>query len=45
MKRHDMTAEHDCAARSGGTFVAGAMLQVAMLRNPGAIIRASYASG
>jgi hypothetical protein len=39
-----MTAKHNCAARSGGAFVAGAMLQVAMLRNQGAIIRALYVS-
>lgn len=45
MRRDDMTAKNSCAARSGGAFVAGAMLQVAMLHNPGAIIRAPYVSG
>ena len=44
MKRHDTTANSDCAARSGGAFVAGAVWQVAMLHNPGATISALYVS-
>jgi hypothetical protein len=42
MKSHDMTAKSDCAARSGGAFVADTMLRVAMRRNPGAVISAPY---
>lgn len=44
MKRHDTTARSDCAARSGGAFVAGAVWQVAMLRNRGAMISTLYVS-
>jgi hypothetical protein len=44
MRRYDMTAKRNCAVRGGAAFVAGAMVQVAMLRNPGAIVRALYAS-
>jgi len=39
MKRHDITARSDCAARTGGAFVAGVTLQVVVLSNPGAMIR------
>jgi hypothetical protein len=44
MKRYDMTAKTNCAVRGGGAFVAGASLQVAVLRKPGAIIRALHVS-
>lgn len=44
MKCHDTTADFDCAARSGGAFVAAVMWQVALLRNPGAMIRTLYVS-
>ncbi len=44
MKRHDMTADSGRAVRAGGALVAGVTSQVAMLRNPGAIIRALYVS-
>ncbi len=43
MKNHDDTAETDCAVRSGGAFVAIAMLRVALRRNPGAMISTLYA--
>jgi hypothetical protein len=39
-----MTAKNTRAARAGGAFVADAMPQVSMLRNPGAILRASNVS-
>ncbi len=39
-----MTAKRNCAVRGGGAFVAGAALQVSMLRNQGANIRARHAS-
>ncbi len=45
MRRHDETVKRNCAVRGGGALVAGAMLQVAMLRNPGAILRALHVSG
>jgi hypothetical protein len=45
MRRHNNTAERNCAARAGGAFVAGAMSQIAMRRNRGAIVRALYVSG
>ena len=45
MSRHDLIIEPDVAARAGGSCVADAMTQVAMLRAPGAIIRALHASG
>lgn len=39
-----MTAKNTRAARAGGALVADAMAQVSMLRNPGAIVRASSVS-
>ncbi len=44
MKRHDVTAKRNRAMRAGGAIVAGAALRVAMLRNPGALIRNRYVS-
>lgn len=44
MKRQDMTAKRNRAMRAGGAFVARAALRVAMLRNPGALIRNRYVS-
>jgi hypothetical protein len=44
MRRHDMNARSKRAARAGGALVAGAMAQVQMLRNPGAIVRVSSVS-
>jgi hypothetical protein len=45
MKHDDMTAKCDCATRSAGAIVEGAMPQVAMLRNQGAFIHTLYVSG
>ena len=44
MKRLDMTAKRNRAMRAGGAIVADVALQVAMLRNPGALIRNRYVS-
>jgi hypothetical protein len=44
MRRHDITAKRNCAVRGGGPFIPGAMLRVAVLRKPGAIIRTGYVS-
>jgi hypothetical protein len=43
MRHHDLTANSKRAARAGGALVAG-MPHVEMLRNPGAIVRASSGS-
>ena len=39
MKRDDISAKSDCAARKGGAFAADLGLRVAMLSNPDAMIR------
>jgi len=44
MKRHDLTARAERAARKGGAFVAGVTLRFAMLSNPGATIRSRSVS-
>jgi hypothetical protein len=44
MRHHDLTANSKRAARAGRALVVGVMPQVEMLRNPGAMIRASSVS-
>jgi len=44
MRHHDLTANSKRAARAGGAFVADATPPVSMLRNPGAMVRASRVS-